>query len=202
MTTNDNPHLGPAARLQPGEVLGGRWTIQERMTRSTHGTGGTFSVAYLARDRRGNFGFVKAMDFHEGLTADDPATEFQRMTEAFNFERGVLEYCQHHRLSRVIELIDSGVHRPDSGSVADVVQYLVFEVAQGDIRAFIANQRIWERAVALRTIHGVAAALQQLHRVRVAHQDVKPSKMNCRTLIGARRDHPWNLNPHSPPARG
>ena len=177
MTTNDSPHLGPAARLQPGDVLGGRWTIEEKMTRSADGTGGAFSVPYLARDQRGDFGFVKAMDFHEGLTSDDPATEIQRMTEAFNFERGVLEYCQRHRLSRVIELVDSGVHRPDSGGVADVVQYLVFEVAQGDIRAYIANERIWERAVALRTIHGVAAALQQLHRVRVAHQDVKPSNI-------------------------
>ena len=147
------------------------------MTRNTHGTGGTFSVPYLARDNRGRPGFVKAMDFHEGLTATDPAAEIQRMTEAFNFERGVLEYCQRHRLSRVIELIDAGVHRADSGNVTDVVQYLVFEVAQGDIRAYIANERIWERAVALRTIHGVAAALQQLHRVRVAHQDVKPSNI-------------------------
>ena len=177
MTTNDEPQLGPAARLQPGDILGGRWTIQQRMTRSTHGTGGAFSVAYLAKDSRGNSGFVKAMDFHQGLTADDPAKEIQLMTETFNFEKGVLEYCQGHRLSRVIQLIDSGVHRPDPGDVADVVQYLVFEVAQGDMRAYIANERIWERAVALRTIHGVAAALQQLHRVQVAHQDVKPSNI-------------------------
>ena len=147
------------------------------MTRNTHGTGGMFSVPYLARDNQGRLGFVKAMDFHKGLTADDPAAEIQRMTETFNFERGVLEYCQRQRLSRVIELIDAGVHRADSGNVADVVQYLVFEVAQGDIRAYIANERIWERAVALRTIHGVAAALQQLHRVQVAHQDVKPSNI-------------------------
>ena len=87
MTTNDEPQLGPAARLQPGDILGGRWTIQQRMTRSTHGTGGAFSVAYLAKDSRGNSGFVKAMDFHQGLTADDPAKEIQLMTETFNFEK-------------------------------------------------------------------------------------------------------------------
>lgn len=177
MSTDDNRRTGPAARLQPGDVLGDRWTIQKRMTRSMHGSGGMFSVTYLARDARGNVGFVKAMDFHEGLKADDPAMEIERMTQSFNFERGVLEYCQKHRLSRVIELIDSGVHRPDTGDLAGVVQYLVFELAQGDIRAYIANERIWERAVALRTVHGVAAALQQLHRVRVAHQDVKPSNI-------------------------
>ena len=177
MSMDDNGRTGPAARLQPGDVLGGRWTIQKRMTRSTHGSGGMFSVTYLARDARGNVGFVKAMDFHEGLKADDPAMEIERMTQSFNFERGVLEYCQEHRLSRVIELIDSGVHRPNPGDLAGVVQYLVFELAQGDIRAYIANERIWERAVALRTVHGVAAALQQLHRVRVAHQDVKPSNI-------------------------
>ena len=88
MTTSNAPDVGPAEKLQPGDVLGGRWTIENRMTRSKDGTGGAFSVPYLARDHRGNFGFVKAMDFHAGLTSDDPATEIQRMTEAFNFERG------------------------------------------------------------------------------------------------------------------
>ena len=56
------PDLDPAARLQRVDVLGGRWTIQERMTRSMHGTGGTYSVAYLARDRLGNVGFVTSSD--------------------------------------------------------------------------------------------------------------------------------------------
>ena len=181
MATESNPPLGPAAKLKRGDSLGERWTIDRKMTRNAHGTGGTFSVAYLATDSHGNFGFVKAMDFHQGLRAPNPAGEIQLMTEAFNFEKGVLEYCQGHRLSRVVQLIDSGVHRPDPGDVADVVQYLVFEVAQGDIRAYIANERIWERAVALRTIHGVAAALQQLQpgpnrpsrRKALQHLDVR-----------------------------
>ena len=43
MTTNNNGRTGPAARLQPDDVLGGRWTIQKRMTRSTYGSGGMFS---------------------------------------------------------------------------------------------------------------------------------------------------------------
>ena len=173
----DNPPLGPAANLQRGDVLAGQWTITEKLPQRRHATGGTFSVSYLAVNQRGRSGFLKAMDFHQGLSSSDPAAEIQRMTEAFNFERGVLEYCQENRLSRVVDLIDSGVHRPNPDSLADVIQFLVFEVAQGDIRAFIANERIWERAVALRTVHGVAAALQQLHRIRVAHQDVKPSNI-------------------------
>ena len=168
---------GPAAKLQPGDVLGERWIIQERTTPSMHSTGGWFSATYSAKDKQGNFGFVKAMDFHEGLDSKDPAKAIEEMTQSFIFERDVLEYCKEHRLSRVIKIIEWGVHRPKPNDLASVVQYLVFEPAQGDIRAFIANSQIWERALALRTIHGVAAALQQLHRVRVAHQDVKPSNI-------------------------
>ena len=177
MIRTTKPHLGPAAKLNPGDILDSRWTIEKRMTRSAHGTGGTFSVPYLAKDSTGKPGFLKAMDFHRGLSAPDPATAIHNMTEAFNFEKGVLEYCRSQRLSRIVQLIDSGVHRPNPGRVEDVIQFLVFEVAEGDIRAYIAGSRIWERAIALRTIHGVAAALQQLHRANVAHQDVKPSNI-------------------------
>lgn len=57
------------------------------------------------------------------------------------------------------------------------VFYLIFELADGDIRRHLAVQESLDLAFVLRTLHHVAVGLDQLHRADIAHQDLKPSNV-------------------------
>lgn len=117
------------------------------------------------------------MDYKKALESRDPAKELQAMTVAYNFERDLLKKCKERRLSRIIRVLDDGTLQPQDGDPSSVVQYLIFELADGDIRSYIDTEKAFGLAWALRTIHQTAAALQQLHSVEIAHQDVKPSNV-------------------------
>ena len=99
------------------------------------------------------------------------------MTEAYNFERDLLDKCHSHRLSRIVRVLDAGTLPSTAGDPASVVQYLIFELADGDIRSFIQIANDLDVAWALRMMHHVTAALRQLHSAGIAHQDVKPSNI-------------------------
>lgn len=172
----------PAAQLNGVILSGGEtaWRVIDKVKRSPHATGGHFSVSYIVESQHGGIrAFLKAMDYHKALGAQDPALALQSMTAAYNFERDILIKCQVRRLNRIVRVLDSGTYRPPSQATqpADVVQYLIFEMAQGDIRAFAGTEKIFDMAWALRTAHHVASALQQLHNAEIAHQDVKPSNI-------------------------
>ena len=117
------------------------------------------------------------MDYQRALASSDPAGELQAMTAAYVFERNLLQKCKERRLSRIVNVLDSGTLRSSGSDPGGVVQYLIFEIANGDIREYIDTEEEIETAWVLRTIHGAAAALQQLHSIRIAHQDVKPSNL-------------------------
>ena len=99
------------------------------------------------------------------------------MTAAYNFERDVLEKCKSNRLSRIVRILDSGTLSPQGEDPSGVVQYLIFELANADIREFVTFRKTFETAWTLRIMHQAAAALQQLHSVEIAHQDIKPSNV-------------------------
>ena len=166
----------PAERLA-GIRLRGGWTVDRLVERPESATGGCFSTSYIVHSNDGHSAFLKAMDYYRALGADDPAHELELITTAYNFERALLEKCTNRNLSRIVRILDSGQFRPLDGAQTDVVEYLIFELAGGDIRSFIANRQSYETAWALRILHQVAAALQQLHSLRIAHQDLKPSNV-------------------------
>ena len=173
--TQDYPET-PARRLT-GKTLDGGWTIGEIIDRPPGSTGGHFSASYIVHSSNGRRAFLKAMDYTGALKSPDPAKALQAMTSAYNFERAVLEKCRHHNLSRVVRVLDTGTFPSESGNASDVVQYLVFELASGDIRSFINVNRSFDLAWALRLMHHITAALRQLHGVDIAHQDIKPSNV-------------------------
>ena len=117
------------------------------------------------------------MDYTAALTSPDPARALAAMTEAYNFERDLLHKCHSHRLSRIVRVLDAGILPSTAGDPAGVVQYLIFELADGDIRSFIQIVNDLDVAWALRMMHHVTAAVRQLHSAGIAHQDVKPSNI-------------------------
>ena len=168
--------LTPAQQLVGMELPNG-WKVEEAVERPLNATGGNFSASYIVRDADGRRAFLKAMDYMKALGDEDPATALEIMTTAFNFERSLLEKCRSRKLSRIVRVLDGGTLPAQDGDLSSVVQYLVFELASGDIRSVLDVGQTFEFAWTLRIAHQAAAALQQLHSVRIAHQDVKPSNI-------------------------
>ena len=169
--------MRPAMRLE-GLTLEGGWKVIKRIDPASTDTGGHFSVAYKVEDVNGKGAFLKALDFSRALQSSDPARELQAMLEAYNFERDLLKKCKDHRLSKIImPLADGKVEVP--GEVTDLrfVMYLIFELADGNVRQFYNLSQNIDLAWCLRSLHNTAVALQQLHSRSVAHQDLKPSNI-------------------------
>ena len=166
----------PAEQLA-GKDLPNGWKVESLVDRPENATGGHFSTSYVVRSEQGEAAFLKAMDYRRALESPDPAKTLQVMTAAFNFERTLLEKCWTNRLSRIVRVVDSGTVPAKDGDHSSVVQYLIFELARGDVRLFADFGALFDNAWVLRTIHGASAALRQLHGVQIAHQDLKPSNI-------------------------
>jgi serine/threonine protein kinase len=57
------------------------------------------------------------------------------------------------------------------------VYYLIFELANGDIRKELSFGGVISDAWKAKVLHQIAVALTQLHNNRIAHQDLKPSNV-------------------------
>ena len=166
----------PAQQLVGKELPNG-WKVEKLIEQSETATGGHFSTSYIVCSGNGEKAFLKAMDYRKALESSDPARALQIMTAAYNSERDMLEKCKSNRLSRIVRVLDSGRLSPQDGDASSVVEYLIFELARGDIRSFIDFGQAFEMVWALRIMHQATAALRQLHSVEIAHQDMKPSNV-------------------------
>ena len=176
MKNTNGGSLAPAQQLVGKELPNG-WKVVELIERPKNATGGHFSSSYIVRSVNGEKAFLKAMDYRKALESPDPAGTLNAMTAGFIFERDTLEKCRSRGLSRIVRALDSGKIEPQNEDPSGVVEYLIFECAKGDIRSFVAFDTAFDKAWALRTMHQATAALQQLHSVEIAHQDLKPSNV-------------------------
>src|SRR6185437_771443 len=172
-----NEPITPAQRLL-GMTLPRGWQVTEKLSKQVEQSGGYFSQGYIVqRIEDGKKGFLKALDYALILRDDDPAKVMAFQTRAFLFEREILRVCRDNRMDRVIEVIDEGSVRPEGGGPSDVVQYLIFELADGDARRQADVSKRYDAAWALRALHHVATGLNQLDGQRIAHQDLNPSNV-------------------------
>jgi serine/threonine protein kinase len=173
-------HMGvqPAKRLL-GLKLEGEWEVVKELPLPPTATGGFFSTGYLVRRSDGREGFLKALDYSDTFELDpkEIAIELQRITESINFERNLLKTCGDHGLDRIVRAISTGTIRLPDATAAEVVEYLIFELAIADARRQMDSVRSIELAWIFRTLHHIATGLQQLHGLNIAHQDVKPSNV-------------------------
>src|SRR5262245_19006301 len=117
-----------------GLTLSNGWKVVDEVRRGENCTGGTFSHCY--RVVNGNRdGFLKAFDFSSAMSAADIIARIKDLTSAYQYERTILEICREARLSKVVVAIDPGdVQVPGFDGVNGRVFYLIFELADGDIR--------------------------------------------------------------------
>jgi eukaryotic-like serine/threonine-protein kinase len=163
---------GPAERLT-GMTLSGGWTVKGRLP-NAGSSDRSLSVSYEV-ERDGQRGFLKATDYSRAHTSEDFTRAVEEIVTSYNFESDVVELCKGARLSRVVRGIDSGEVFIDGSELP--VMYLIFELAEGDVRHHLqqvgADEQVWR----LMVLHNAAVGLDQLHRRRVYHQNLKPSHL-------------------------
>jgi serine/threonine protein kinase len=159
-----------------GLQLGDGWTVLSRVHRGPELTGGHFSCGYIVEHSDGRRGFLKALDFFSRLAQSaDPARALEPLIKAFNFERDLLRSCR--RMSRIVTAYTDGAITVPGFPPPNTVQYIIFELADGDIRSLMITSETFDVCLALRALREIAIGLRQLHTIGVAHQDVNPSNV-------------------------
>lgn len=167
-----------AAESLENRVLKQKWTVIKKVAQGPGATGGFFSVSYLVTDGTQQ-AFLKALDF-QAFFRLNPGRSIvniiNEMTSAFQYEKDLLLRCKNSRLSKVSMILDEG-EESIPGFIISQVPYLIFEKAEGDVRNHFFDFSDIEISWKLRSLHNVAVGLKQLHSVKIAHQDLKPSNV-------------------------
>ncbi|MBG7613743.1 protein kinase [Brevundimonas sp. BAL450] len=154
------------------------WVIGELVKKQAYQTGGCFSVGYLVQheENPSRVGFLKALDFSRAQEAEDQVRALEDMTRTYNFERDVLALCRGANLDRVVVAIaDGSIAVPDAPF--GTVSYLIFELADGDVRKHAVLKNEIDAYWSLNALHQIATGLNQLHAQGIFHQDLKPSNV-------------------------
>lgn len=163
------------AEVLEGEELENGWHVKNKIIASTGSTGGNFSVCYHVENNDGRKAFLKVLDYNRAENEPNQMEWLNFMTAAYKFEKEVLESCNQKKMSKVVTSIDSGTKKIANYSLN--AEYLIFELADGDIRRFLKLSGKFENAWILRSLHNIAVGMNQLHTNGIAHQDLKPSNV-------------------------
>lgn len=167
----------PAESLD-GAKLDGGWTVLRRVQRSDEATGSQFSCGYIVQSVEGREAYLKALDYVKAFTGPvDLSQALFQTSQLFLFERELCKRCRDKKLSRVVRVLTDGTYQVDASDPVSTVQYLIFELADSDVRKKLDDLDRLDTAWALRALHHIATAISQLHGVSIAHQDLKPSNV-------------------------
>lgn len=156
-----------------GKTTDGAWLVGEAVEFSSDHTGGYFSSCfYVTKD--GQRAFLKALDiekFEIGVLLG--------VLAGFEYETRLVTICRNGRLNRVVRVLEAGKIERDPAlpPVLRNVPYLIFELAQGDIRSTIDVSKAVSTQWRFYVLHQTTLALLQLHANSIAHQDLKPSNV-------------------------
>ena len=188
MTEFDMNTIAAADNLV-GKNIGG-WTVINKFPAadlSKGETGGTFSICYSV-EREGKIYFMKVLDYKRAFMqrlkpGQSRAEVTGRYLLEFNYEKDLSNYCNSKKVSKIIRYIDSGEIEIE-GYFISTVSYIVYEMANGNIRSFLDfSEKIDEASILktlvekLKSLHDVATGLNSLHSIHVSHQDIKPSNV-------------------------
>lgn len=167
----------PAVAKLEGLTLESGWKVIAYKPKDDHHTGGHFSHSYIV-EKEDQKGFLKAFDFTAAFEAKDTIAAMQELTTAYKYERDLLLLCNEKRLRKVVVAIDHGeVQVPDFDMMSGRVYYLIFHLADGDVRGQVKEDERLDTAWCVRALKDVTTGLFQVHRQMIAHQDLKPSNV-------------------------
>lgn len=169
------------AELLLGRELKGGYKVKKRMTKLPGGTGGHFSVCYVA-EKDGHEYFLKATDTTFVRTGRSGADGLRDALTAFTYERDVLELAIAHSMTRVVRVLESGeepvkLKIAGGGEIELPVFYLIFERGEQSLRDLIQGGLSVKPIDQLKALHHIALGIRQMHAKKIAHQDLKPSNV-------------------------
>lgn len=160
------------------------WFVKQKPERDSNQSGSNFSVGYIV-EKEGQTCFMKAFDFAGFLAVAIPkdgedeinvVDVMNEMTNAFIYERDLSKHCKNKHVTKVSFVKESG-QESVSGYSLPFVPYLIFDLAEGDIRKTLDFSIDLDYAWLFNSLHDVGVGLMQLHKIEVAHQDLKPSNV-------------------------
>jgi serine/threonine protein kinase len=156
-----------------GKTTPDGWTIVEAVPVPSDQTGGYFSNCFKVT-KDGKQAFLKALDI-EKFHFD----QLLALLAGFQYESELLALCKQKRLSRVVQVLEAGrIERdPNAPPVLRNVPFLVFELADGDIRRSVDVSQAVSNQWRFFVLHQTTLGLLQLHAQSIAHQDLKPSNV-------------------------
>lgn len=175
-----------AAHALIGRNLKNNWRIVEKIDPKDNSTGGFFSVCYIVERqyvKDNNIliekAFLKALNFNaffKMFPGQSIVKILQEQTNAFEFEKELLLRCKNNNLTKVSMILDEGEEFVEGFTIPNV-PYLIFEIAEGDIRSNIKFSDNIEIAWKIKSLHDIAVGLDQLQKLQISHQDLKPSNV-------------------------
>ncbi|CAN5586235.1 hypothetical protein BH10BAC2_BH10BAC2_20270 [soil metagenome] len=171
--------LDDAAQNLVGLKLDTGWNVIEKIEKVPGQTGSFFSVCYKI-ERDGEICFLKAFDFSKfiQIAATGKATVdiMTDMLNAHRYERDLSELCKSKHLDKVVIVKEAGEILV-SGHTYPIVPYLIFDMADGDVRKRMMFSNTLDVTWKLKSLHSISVGLKQLHGIEVSHQDLKPSNI-------------------------
>lgn len=167
-----------AAELLLGKVLADGWKVVNKIIKEGHKTGGAYSSCYEVENGERK-GFLKGFDYAGAEKVSDKSSleQLQNIVNAFVLEREMLEICTLHNCRNVITILSHGELEVEEAGKYPKVHYLILEYAdKGDVRDALREERA-TLEFKLRSLHQLANGLNQIHKISIAHQDVKPSNI-------------------------
>lgn len=175
-TTTALPRGEPLLTVLEGMVLTDGWTIGTYRGKPADNSGGFFSEGYDCKQSTGASAFLKVLDLSRTIDESNFVASLNRLTDAFLCEKELLEKCKG--MDRVVKAIATGEIREVQGQKLRIpAPYIIFERADGTVRQAVNASSPPSHAWALRVLQQVATGIRQLHRVQIAHQDLKLSNV-------------------------
>lgn len=168
-----------------GETLDGGWLVTEQlssplMETPAEKTGGNFSVCYRC-ERDGKEAFLKVFDVFRALLSEGGLAAVETVVAMFRHEAFLVDVCKEAALTRVVRGIDwkeTKLDDPDPMLKQLPFCYVIFETADdGDLRDMLHRNSTLELALKFALLQQVAVGIEQLHKRKIAHQDLKPSNV-------------------------
>jgi serine/threonine protein kinase len=174
-----------AAHSMLNHTLKTGWFVKEKPERDDpNQSGSNFSVGYIV-EKAGETCFMKAFDFAGFLAIAVPKNDNEEidaidvmndMSTAFIYERDLSKHCKDKYVTKVSFVKESGQEYVQGHSIP-IVPYLIFELAEGDVRKTLHFSSNLDYAWRFNSLHDIAVGLKQLHSIDVSHQDIKPSNV-------------------------